>query len=219
MKKLAIENWCGIDVIPIVMNKNDNHCRYCHFNDNDDYDRNCGVITCAPYEREDELDVYFIRADTGISPFPNTYIDTDKRTLENSACAIIHSLSGLVLTTTRRNSEILCLPGGKTETNENESTLDTIVREVSEETGLYLRKELFTPIYSEIVVGDDKRDFYCVTYVYKPAMNQSLFDDMWSIEAGIKVSFQSWDKLLTTGAFSKYNVKAEENFRNWQAAQ
>jgi 8-oxo-dGTP pyrophosphatase MutT (NUDIX family) len=215
MEKLAVETWAGFKVIPIVDNST-HHCVKCHFNNNND-DYYCDVIRCSGYERDDKHDVYFVLAESEtLTINQQTYVDTEKRKLANSAAVIIHSKSGKLLTTTRRNTDILALPGGKEDPGEN--ALQAIVRETAEETGLNLRPELFVPIFSEIVVGNDGRDFYCTTFVYKTAIDESLFAESWSVEDGIKVSFQTWENLYT-GAFVEYNKKAEENFRRWQATQ
>jgi 8-oxo-dGTP pyrophosphatase MutT (NUDIX family) len=134
--------------------------------------------------------------------------------LADSACAIIHTDDGRVLTVTRKNSSELCLPGGKSEAGE--TPLMTVVREVAEETGLYLKPKLFIPVYSEIVVGNDNRDFYCVTFVYKQAIDASIYVNAWEIEKGIKVAFNTWGSLHSNGVFIEYNKRAEDNFRKWQ---
>lgn len=214
MEKLAVEFWGGHKVIPVILTEDiEAPCAFCVFIGLNA----CHNVKCASIEREDKKEVYFIFDDTEKQTIPmQTYNDTEKRTLSNSAAVIIHTTSGKVLTTTRRNTDILALPGGKEDPGENAT--QAIVRETAEETGLYLRPELFEPIFSEIVVGNDGRDFYCTTFVYKTAIDESLFAESWSVEDGIKVSFQTWENLYT-GAFVEYNKKAEENFRRWQATQ
>jgi len=217
MKNLAVETWGGVKVIPIVVGSTPNPCSICHFDTTGERKNFCEGIACADFQREDNIEVYFVLAKSETPAIPQqTYVDTSKRTLANSAAVIIHSTSGKVLTTTRRNTDILALPGGKQDAGE--TIHQAIVRETAEETGLNLRSELFVPIFSEIVVGGDGRDFYCTTFVYTPAVDETMFADIWSVEEGIKVSFQTWENLYT-GAFVEYNKKAEENFRRWQATQ
>lgn len=213
MEKLPTETWRNHRVIPVLVHEDDSTpCTKCVFNS---LDIECGSIDCTVDYREDKKEVYFIAAvDFDVTQQP--YVDTEKRTLANSVAVIIHSTSGKVLTTTRRNTDILALPGGKHDPGE--SILDAAVRETAEETGLHLKSSGFIPVFSEIVVGADGRDFYCTTYVYKTAIDETMFADSWFVEDGIKVSFQTWENLYT-GAFVEYNKKAEQNFRRWQAAQ
>jgi 8-oxo-dGTP pyrophosphatase MutT (NUDIX family) len=214
MEKLPTEIWLNHRVIPVLIHEDDKTpCRMCVFNS---LDIDCGPIDCTVNDREDKKDVYFVAADDDVFVPQQKYNDTEKRTLANSAAVIIHSTYGKVLTTTRRNTDILALPGGKQDPGE--SILDAAVRETAEETGLHLKSKDFIPIFSEIVVGADGRDFYCTTYVYKTAIDETVFADSWFVEDGIKVSFQTWENLYT-GAFVEYNKKAEQNFRRWQAAQ
>ena len=215
MKKLPVEIQMGIKVIPIITDTEP--CKKCLFNGKK-FEDGCMHVNCKAFERIDENSVYFIEADSVVPEvtIPVQTYKSEKRTLANSAAVIVHTTSGKVLTTTRRNTDILALPGGKQDPGE--TILQTIVRETAEETGIRLRPEFFIPVFSEIVVGSDGRDFYCTTFVYKIAIDETWFDESWFVEDGIKVSFQTWENLYT-GAFVEYNKKAEENFRRWQATQ
>jgi 8-oxo-dGTP pyrophosphatase MutT (NUDIX family) len=215
MKQLPIETQAGIKVIPIISEMSDPElCKKCLFDK--EFENKCSYARCEPYAREDGVSVYFIEADSVVPQvtIPVQTYKSEKHTLANSACAIIPSTSGKFLTTTRRNTDILCLPGGKEDPGETH--LDAIVREVAEETGLHLRRENFKPIYSEIVVGEDGRDFYCVTFVSTLPLDEDMFSEVWSVEPGIQVKFSTEQQLLEFGTFTEYNKLALKNYRRWQ---
>ena len=130
---------------------------------------------------------------------------------KTAVCLIVLNSLGQLLTTTRRNTDILSLPGGKVD--EDESPVGAVIRETAEETGIDLTNwaehqdaaEL-TPIFSEVVKGDDGKDFYCVTYFYTGVIDMNV-GETWVVEQGIKVSWQDVSALLT-GAFADYNMRA-----------
>lgn len=130
-------------------------------------------------------------------------------TPKHAACAFV--LSGdKVLAVTRRNTGQWSLPGGKVDPGE--TTIEALVREIYEETGLNFTTSQFEPVFSEIVLGDDGNDFYCTAYWFA---DDYWMDNLgtWSVEEGIQVSFIPVLDLLMSGAFSEYNYKAMLNIK------
>jgi 8-oxo-dGTP pyrophosphatase MutT (NUDIX family) len=126
---------------------------------------------------------------------------------KNAACIVILDSNRNVLTVTRRNSDVLSLPGGKCD---DEYFIDAVIRETMEETGFVIDKQDVIPVYSEVVLGDDGQDFYCVTFLFTWFQAVSN-ENSWEHEKGIKASFKPIQELLDNGAFREYNLKAFEN--------
>lgn len=130
-----------------------------------------------------------------------------------SACVAAFNQEGKILTATRRNSEMLALPGGKVDPGED--FLAAVVRETQEETGYVLDKNKLFPVYSEIIMGKDGNHFYCVAYVYMDIIVRDLAQPLrWTIEEGINVQFSSEEELLN-GAFNEFNRKVIENINKF----
>lgn len=140
-----------------------------------------------------------------------------------AVCVVILNFGGdKVLTTTRRHTNILSLPGGKVD--DDESIYDAVRRECFEETGILLHTDFLTPVYSEIVVGEvDGIDYYCTAFAYNLSCDESMAiantgnEKEWMIEDGIKVKFASFDDLLD-GDFSEFNSKVFENMIKMKTA-
>jgi len=129
---------------------------------------------------------------------------------KSAVCVFAFDSFGKILSVTRRNTDIWSLPGGKVDPGE---TLEAaLYRETLEETGFALMRRPFVPIYSEVVVGDDRRDYYCTAFWYPEVIDTPTeYDGMtWNLEEGITVSFITIDELLT-GAFADFNRRALDN--------
>jgi 8-oxo-dGTP pyrophosphatase MutT (NUDIX family) len=126
------------------------------------------------------------------------------------AAVCVFAFSGnKILAVTRPHTEIWSLPGGKVDYGED--AISAIQREMAEETGLYIPTNRFHPVYSEVVSGDDGKDYYCTAFW----TDADLVDPRqeWLIEDGVKANFIGLNKLLETGAFSDYNERALDSLR------
>jgi 8-oxo-dGTP pyrophosphatase MutT (NUDIX family) len=122
-----------------------------------------------------------------------------------AVCVIVYNEDRKVLTVTRRHTDIISLPGGKVDLDEE--PIDAAVRETFEETGIELDKRFLEPVYSQVVPGDVV--YYSVAFCYNKLLPSS--DKVWSVEEGIVVSFETVTDLLTKGCFSEYNKAAFTN--------
>lgn len=134
----------------------------------------------------------------------------DKLKLPKQAvCAIILSKLG-VLSVTRKDSDLLCLPGGKVD--QGETLTEAMVREVYEETGISLYESKFTPVLGKLVLGDDGNDYYTTCFYYTETVDDpSPFPTgglPWVIEQGIECKFVKTQRLLDEGIFREYNEEA-----------
>jgi 8-oxo-dGTP pyrophosphatase MutT (NUDIX family) len=136
---------------------------------------------------------------------------------KHAACAFVLAEGGTkVLAVTRRDTGLWSLPGGKVDPGE--TTVEALVRELKEETGLIFTTEWFEPVYSEVVVGDDGHDFYSTAYWFVDEYDLPRHG-IWSVEEGINVSFIPLMDLLMSGAFSEYNYKAVQNIKKLKRFQ
>lgn len=145
-------------------------------------------------------------------------LTSNERSLSGATCIIIFNTIGKILAVTRRNTDIWCLPGGKVD--EGETYMQAVARELKEETGFEIDLNKIIPVYSTIVFGEDKKDYYCVAYAYLQKEFTSIRSELsearggdtsWTVEDGIKCQFIDVDTLLTDGAFSDYNRHAVSN--------
>ena len=110
------------------------------------------------------------------------------------------------LAVTRRDSDMIGLPGGKVDTGENE--LQSVVREVEEEVGLKLNPTLFKPVFKTVCHGEV--DYETTGFTY-PDLS---IDEISSIvpEEGLAVRFVMKDVLcnVNSSPFADYNTKLFE---------
>lgn len=124
--------------------------------------------------------------------------------IKPAVCLIAFSDEGKILSVTRRNTDIWSLPGGKVD--DGESNIEALIREVKEETGFTLHWSNLTPVYSEIILGDDGNHFYCVAYLLTKKILGG--EETWECEPGIKVKFIEKYELIENGCFKEYNIRA-----------
>ncbi len=89
----------------------------------------------------------------------------------NSALIFSRKKPGQILAVCRReNPDLICFPGGKQE--EGETSVQGMVREVFEETGLTINAEHAIPIYSGICEGE--KEYWVTTYLIEVDGDEEL---------------------------------------------
>lgn len=130
--------------------------------------------------------------------------------IKQGACVIMRTDEpGQVLCCTRRNSDILCLPGGSVDPGE--TPIMAAVREMKEETGLIIDPALLELVYVDME-ADQFGSFQVFCYIYTKPLVMNGSRGGWVVEPGIMVmtvpqQFLTDEKL---SAFSKYNKRALE---------
>lgn len=110
------------------------------------------------------------------------------------------------LVTTRRTSELTCLPGGKRDAGE--SALENAVRETFEETGVRVDLAACSELISGVCEGDpaspDSRDYWidCFWAYYEPE-----FGEPRSLEANIRPLWVTLEEMVSGSAFPIYNQR------------
>lgn len=106
-----------------------------------------------------------------------------------------------ILVVDRLNENAIGLPGGKVE--ENETTIQALIREIKEETNLDIKEEYLKLIYG-CVVGE----YYCETYGLKfKHLKDINFNNMKQMEAHIKPKFIKFNvnEFVVPSTFIEYN--------------
>jgi len=106
----------------------------------------------------------------------------------------------LVLTVTRRDSELLCFPGGSREPKEG--GLGTAVRELREETGITVLPCHLDLCYQAI----DEDDHLTAAYVH--FCTDSLIRSAVRRERGIDIVPTDWNNFIFRSAFPGYSAAA-----------
>ncbi len=125
----------------------------------------------------------------------------DRWSLPHAACVLIEDKEGKVLAVSRKDdSTKFGLPGGKKE--DNETDLETALRELKEETGISLLWSELEKIYE----GIDDSEYWTICYRYVNRYNTNRFYiNPGKFETGI-VKFINREQILN-GPFSGYNQK------------
>ena len=106
-----------------------------------------------------------------------------------------------ILVVDRLNENAIGLPGGKVE--ENETSIQALIREIKEETNLDIKEE-----YLELVYGCIVGDYYCETYGLKFKHLQNVnFVDMRQCEKHINPIFTKFsvNDFAVPSTFMEYN--------------
>ncbi len=120
-----------------------------------------------------------------------------------AACLLlINPESGSLRVTTRRNSDLLGLPGGKLDPTD-ETLLDCAIRETREETGIYVDSRETTFLYDALCPGEVDYQTACF-FAYNSVINAM------GEEPDIKTFLVDWDYFLDHCAFKAYNLAVRE---------
>ena len=101
---------------------------------------------------------------------------------------------------------LICMPGGKTE--EGENAMQTVLREVREETGYVFQKEQMLKLYEGVCQGDV--DYNTVAFVAFVNENPPG-----GIEPGLTCRAVTVDEWMQTSAFKEYDAKVLESFKRY----
>jgi 8-oxo-dGTP pyrophosphatase MutT (NUDIX family) len=135
---------------------------------------------------------------------------------EHAACVLLPTLNRLeeVLAVSRRNDFTKWgIPGGKS--GWYETSWDTAIREIREETQLVLQCAHLHPIYSGPCHGADGRNFWVTTYLYGAELNPMPMP-----EEGFQLKPMHIDELcdIHVSPFAAYNQKVREAWRTFHKA-
>ena len=118
------------------------------------------------------------------------------RQLPKSACVLVLNDEGKILSVSRRGAPLeYGLPGGKVDSGE--LYVEAAVRELSEETGLFLTHHDVIMVYA----GDDGHGYYVTTFMCERIVRSS---DVRQMESDMAVNWITPAELLS-GPFVQYN--------------
>lgn len=124
--------------------------------------------------------------------------------MKTAACLLlVNPESGLLRVATRRNSDLLGLPGGKVEPGE--SLLQCAIRETREETGIYVAPQDTTSLYAAVCPGEVDYQTACFL-AYNDVINSV------GEEADIRTFLVDWDYFLDHCAFKEYNLAIRQMY-------
>lgn len=125
-------------------------------------------------------------------------------TTKYAACVLALCKDGRILTTTRRNTDVLALPGGKRD--QGESLYDCAIRETLEETGVNLAGLDSVRLFSDVEYGADGHDFSVDAFGILIHSNSADIVIPGGKETGITVGWHTPLELLCKGTFVRYNA-------------
>lgn len=127
--------------------------------------------------------------------------------LKTAVCLLVVRY-GKILAISRRNDLTRWgLPGGKVD--EHETNVEAMVREVTEEIGVFAATTAYEPIYSGLCHGEV--DYWVTTYAW---VDTPIKDDELSPEKGFELKWMTREQLEdpSISPFSDYNVSAFKAF-------
>jgi ADP-ribose pyrophosphatase YjhB (NUDIX family) len=157
--------------------------------------------TLSPQESLTQIDFPLTTASQTYNPKASS--------LRQVVCAVI--LDGdKLLSVTRRNKSLVCLPGGKIESNE--SLTEGLSREVLEETNLIIPPEHWVKVYENSEFDDNLPDteYWSTTFMVdkKHVLNVNELKQM---EDGIVPEWLTWNAFFERDAFPDYDKVVKEN--------
>lgn len=143
------------------------------------------VMACALELAQSQLDNY-----------KTVDVEWKARTLPKAACVLVLNEDGKILSVSRRGASLeYGLPGGKVDSGE--LYVEAAVRELSEETGLYLTHHDVIMVHA----GDDGHGYYVTTFMCERTVRSS---DVRQVESDMAVNWITPAELLR-GPFEQYN--------------
>jgi 8-oxo-dGTP pyrophosphatase MutT (NUDIX family) len=114
----------------------------------------------------------------------------------------------LIAVSRRENPNLICFPGGKQELNE--SSVEGLVREVYEETGLQFSINEATPIYSGVCEGE--KEYWVTAYLIV------MDDEITEFNPPEKDMFPQWiskNEFMQKTSYPNFNAKVFEAVEKW----
>lgn len=98
----------------------------------------------------------------------------------------------------KSNPQLIAIPGGKTDPAE--SSLDTVIREVLEETGVLLEKDKVVPL-TVLIECENSKSYWDTVFYAEIDENTPLVTE----EAVMDPHWVTFDELISKGAYPEFN--------------